>query len=55
MHTLLVLAITIIAYCLVMRSIVDMIALAKFNNETGGGLVIRLILTVLLGVLIALL
>jgi hypothetical protein len=38
-----------------MRSIVDMIALAKFNNETGGGLVIRLILTVILGVLIALL
>lgn len=38
-----------------MRSIIDMIALAKFNNETGGGLVIRLILTVILGVLIALL
>lgn len=38
-----------------MRSIIDMIALAKFNKETGGGLVIRLIFTVLLGVLIALL
>lgn len=38
-----------------MRSIIDMIALAKFYNETGGELVIRLILTVILGVLIALL